>query len=93
MVLLAKEEPVQITVVVLMCHSVGALVPGFAGGAMQEPACREVIVVKDDMPMQVCMISQPALADWKERSIYRGDQWRISRIKCVPGDYVPKARI
>jgi hypothetical protein len=34
-----------------------------------------------------------ALAEWKERSIYRGDQWWISRIKCVPGDYVPKERI
>jgi hypothetical protein len=21
------------------------------------------------------MLSQPALADWKERSIYRGEQW------------------
>jgi hypothetical protein len=36
------------------------------------------------MPMQACMLSQPALADWKERSIYRGEQWRVSRIKCVP---------
>ena len=88
-----KGEPVQITVVVLMCHSIGAVAPEFVGGIMQEPACREVIVTKDIMPMQSCMLSQPALADWKERSIYRGDQWRISRIKCVPGDYVPKARI
>jgi hypothetical protein len=39
------------------------------------------------------MLSQPALADWKERSIYRGEQWRVSRIKCVPGDYVPKQHI
>jgi hypothetical protein len=46
--------------------------------------CREVIVIQNDMPMQACMLSQPALADWKERSIYRGEQWRVSRIKCVP---------
>jgi hypothetical protein len=39
------------------------------------------------------MLSQPALADWKERSIFRGDQWWIRRIKCVPGDYVPKERV
>jgi hypothetical protein len=41
----------------------------------------------------LAMLSQPALADWKDRSIYHGDQWRISRIKCVPGDYVPKQRV
>jgi hypothetical protein len=52
-----------------------------------------VIVIKDELPMQSCMLSQPALADWKERSIYRGDQWWISRIKCVLGNYVPKERI
>jgi hypothetical protein len=60
---------------------------------LPEPICREVVVIKDEMPMQACMLSQPALADWKERSIYRGDQWLISRIKCVPGDYLPKERV
>jgi hypothetical protein len=29
----------------------------------------------------------------KTDRIYRGDQWRIGRIKCVPGDYVPKERV
>jgi hypothetical protein len=33
------------------------------------------------MPMQACILSQAALADWKARSIYRGDQWKIGRIK------------
>jgi hypothetical protein len=82
----------QITVVVVMCHTIGALAPESVG-TLPDPVCREVIIIKDDMPMQSCMPSQPALADWKERSIYRGDQWRISRIKCVPGDYVPKERV
>jgi hypothetical protein len=82
----------QITVVAVMCHTIGTLVAEPVGTAA-DLACREVIVVKDDMPMQGCMLSQPALADWKDRSIYRGDQWRISRIKCVPGDYVPKERV
>jgi hypothetical protein len=82
----------QITVVAVMCHTIGALVAESASTA-PDLVCREVIVIKDDMPMQACMLSQPALADWKERSIYRGDQWRISRIKCVPGDYVPKERV
>jgi hypothetical protein len=45
---------------------------------------REEIVVKDQMPMQACMLSQAALADWKAHSIYAGEQWAIGRIKCVP---------
>jgi hypothetical protein len=40
------------------------------------------------MPMQACILSQAALADWKTHSIYAGEQWAIGRIKCVPGDYV-----
>jgi hypothetical protein len=82
----------QITVVAVMCHTIGALVPESIG-TLPDPVCREEIIIKTDMPMQACMLSQPALADWKERSIYRGKQWLISRIKCVPGDYVPRERV
>jgi hypothetical protein len=82
----------QITLVAVMCHTIGASFP-MSVGTLADPVCREVIVVKEDMPMQSCMLSQPALADWKERSIYRGDQWWISRIKCAPGDYVPRERV
>jgi hypothetical protein len=82
----------QITVVAVMCHTIGAVAPQSVG-TLPDPVCREVIVIQNDMPMQACMLSQPALADWKERSIYRGEQWRVSRIKCVPGDYVPKQHI
>jgi len=67
-----------------MCHSLGAI---------SQPVCREEIVVKDDMPMQMCILSQAALADWKVRSIFRSDEWKIARIKCVPGDYQPKDAI
>jgi hypothetical protein len=35
----------------------------------------------------------PSSPTWEERSVYRGDQWMISRIKCLPGDYVPKERV
>jgi hypothetical protein len=82
----------QITLVAVMCHTIGATIAQSVD-SLPDPVCREVIVIKDDMPMQSCIFSQPALADWKERSIYRGDQWWISRIKCVPGDYVPKERV
>lgn len=74
----------QITVVALMCHTLGAI---------SQPVCCEEIVIKDDMPMQACFLSQPALVEWKEKSIYRGGQWTIGRIKCVPGDYILKGAI
>jgi hypothetical protein len=82
----------QMTVVAVMCHTISATVTQSVG-TLPDSICREVLVTKDDMTMQACMLSQPALAEWKERSMYRGDQWRISSIKCVPGDYVPKERI
>jgi hypothetical protein len=82
----------QMTVVAVMCHTISATITQSVG-TQPDSICREVIVIKDDMSLQACMLSQPALADWKERSVYRGDQWRISRIKCVPGDYAPKERI
>lgn len=69
----------QVTVVALMCHTLGSI---------PQPVCREEIVIKDDMPMQACFLSQPALADWKSKSIYQSDSWYIGRIRCVPGDYV-----
>jgi hypothetical protein len=81
-----------ITVVAVMCHTLGAITPQSVD-TLPDPLCREVIVIKDELSMQSCMLSQPALADWKELSIYRGDQWWISRVKCVPGDYVPKERV
>jgi hypothetical protein len=73
----------QITVVAILCH-------GLAG--ITAPVCREEIVIKDDMPMHACMLSQASLAQWQASSIYNSDAWWISRIKCVPGDYVVKDR-
>jgi hypothetical protein len=68
----------QITVVATLCHALAAL---------PQPVCHEVIVIKDDMPMQACMLSQPALADWKSRTVYAGREWFIGGYKCVPGSY------
>lgn len=74
----------QITVVATLCHALG-LIP--------QPVCHEEIILKDEMPMQSCFLAQPALAEWKASSIYRGDQWSIARFKCVPGDYVIRDRV
>ena len=62
-------------------------------GAIPSPVCREEIIVKDDMSMHACIISQAAIADWKEKTIFRGDSWKITRIKCIPGDYSPRGAI
>lgn len=75
----------QITVVAVVCHTLAAL--------PNSPVCHEEIIVKDDMSMEACMIAQPAVADWKEHSIYRGPQWSIARVKCIPGEYVPRDAI
>jgi hypothetical protein len=68
----------QITVVATLCHALAAI---------PQPVCHEVIVIKDEMPMQLCMLAEPALADWKKSSIYAGEQWSIEGYKCVPGSY------
>lgn len=71
----------QITVVALMCHSLASI---------PAPVCHEVIVIKDEMPMQACFMAQPALAEWKANSIYAGEQWSIRGFKCAPGSYTVK---
>lgn len=68
-----------ITLVVSLCHALAGI-----------PAvCHEEIVTKIDS-IQACMLSQPALAEWKAHSIYASEQWTIGRIKCVPGSYTVK---
>jgi hypothetical protein len=41
----------QITVVAVMCHVLGAIVAEGVG-TLPDAVCREVIVIKQDMPMQ-----------------------------------------
>lgn len=78
----------HITVVVVLCHTVAHIAA---------PVCREEIVIEGtDLSMYACMVgAQPAIAAWKDNhQIYRGDQWTIARIKCVPGGgYVIKDRV
>lgn len=74
----------MLSVVVSVCHALAGI---------SSPVCHEEVVVKDDMPMQACLISQAAIADWKSHSIYRSEAWTIDRIRCIPGDYWPKDAI
>jgi hypothetical protein len=64
-------------IVITICH--------IAGG------CREVVAAQQDIP--ACIISQAAVADWKEHSFYRGDRWSISRMRCEAAGYQPKDAI
>lgn len=74
----------QITVVVSICHALAGIT---------SPVCHEEILVRDEMPMQACMIAQAAIADWKAHSRFSGNQWTVSRIRCIPGDYQPRDAI
>ena len=71
----------QITVVAVVCHALANITTS---------VCHEEIVTKQDMSIMSCMVGQPQIALWKEHTIYRGEQWTIARIKCIPGDYEPK---
>jgi hypothetical protein len=74
----------QITVVALLCHSLA----GISG-----PVCHEEVVVKNEMPMQLCALAQPLIADWKEKSRFSGEQWNVVGFHCEDGDYVPRDAI
>lgn len=73
------------TLVVVICHMLGAI---------STPICHEEIVSKIEQSMRACQVeSQIVVADWKGKSIYRGDQWTVMNIGCAPGDYQPKDAI
>lgn len=56
-----------------------------------EGACREVVATEQAMP--ACIISPADLADWKEHSRYRGEQWTIGRVRCEGSGYRPREAI
>lgn len=69
-----------VSVVVSICHVL-----------LGEPqVCRETIVGQSLMPAHSCIVSQAAVADWKSKSIFAGEQWTIGRTECKPADYVVK---
>lgn len=71
----------MITLVALVCHMIINIT---------SPVCHEEVVLKEEMSMFSCqMRSQIVVADWKEKSVYSGEQWTVMDIGCVPGDYDP----
>lgn len=69
-----------VTIAVVLCHAVQGI---------SAPVCHEEIVHIGES-MQECILSQAALADWKQRSRFASGDWSIARIKCVPGTYEAK---
>ena len=51
--------------------------------------CHEEIVSQADGGIGLgCLVAEAqTLKDWKPHSIYSGDHWTITRIKCVAGEY------
>jgi hypothetical protein len=72
----------QITVVAIVCYT-----------ALAEPGapadCHEEIALQVDS-LQSCMLSQPGVAEWQEKTIYRGPRWTVRGYRCMPGNYVPR---
>jgi hypothetical protein len=58
------------------------------------PICLEKVVVDsnqdDSLTMQSCMFAQAPLAQWMAQQPKFHAGWRVDRIRCVPGVYVPR---
>lgn len=86
-----------VTVIAVMCKLI-VTIPTIAPDrdCTAEEARVEEIVTDSSMDEKVdfnaCLIhGQMGVANWKSKHpIYVKDGWRIGRIKCAPGQYVPK---
>lgn len=70
----------QVAVVATVCFAV-------TGSA---PVCRDEIALEVDSIGIGCLIGEAEVDAWKDRSIYRGEQWTVRRVRCVPGGYAPR---
>lgn len=75
----------MITVAVIICHMLAGI---------SDPVCHEEIVAHAEKTIADCqMESQLVVADWKENSKFKGDEWAIKKIGCFHGYYQPKDSI
>jgi hypothetical protein len=70
-----------ITIVAVLCHLVTVHT-----GADPLDVCHEEIVHVGDS-MQECMMFPASLAQWKDAGRFRDDEWRIAKVRCIPGTY------
>lgn len=72
----------MMTLVVVICHMIVGITA---------PICHEEIVAKEEMSLMGCQIgNQQIVADWKEKSVFQGENWHIAVIRCESGDYQMK---
>ena len=53
--------------------------------ASQLNLCHEETVFEGEGSMQMCLLPQAAIAQWKAQSAYADDEWHIQKIRCLPG--------
>lgn len=88
-----------VTVVAVMCHLMVAhpTISPDRGCTAEEAKVEEIVTdtEKDaSLNFQSCMIGQANLANWKSNHpVYFKAEWRIGRVKCVPGHYEPRGEI
>jgi hypothetical protein len=58
---------------------------------MDTPVCHEEVMSREEAPL--CLIVPQEVAGWKEKSIYRGEQWTVGGYRCAPYDYQPRDAI
>jgi len=88
-----------VTVVAVMCH-VMIEKPTIAPDrdcTAEESRVEEIVTdssLDDKVDFMGCMIhAQIGIAEWKSKHpIYLRGDWRIARIKCVPGHYEPRGQ-
>jgi hypothetical protein len=69
----------KVSVVATLCHALLG----------QPPVCHDVVVTEADMAIGLgCLVAEANLDAWKSRSIYAGDNWSVTRLRCAPGGYV-----
>ena len=75
----------QITILVKVCFALATV-----------PSCHETIASQAEGALGIgCLVAEAqTLTEWKQHSIYRGDQWTIEGVRCVAGnEYVIKEHI
>lgn len=71
----------RVDIVVTLCH----ILLG------HEPACRDHVAFETDAIGIGCLFGEAKVIDWKNSSIYAGQQWVIlGPPRCFPGGYKPR---
>ena len=83
----------KVTLVLVLCHNLN----GTPNVCVDEAVMDSDKAVAAGLPpftMNFCKsVSMPGLVQWKMHSPeYSSDDWRITNIRCVPGDYAPPRR-